>query len=74
MLAVLSTFNDIFCYSQINYEDRILQTLNSFYGISYGDRYRYISRCYSGNGMNQCDGLKGDKKRDESNIAQKIKF
>jgi hypothetical protein len=43
-LATLSTSSDMFCYAQMNHEDSLLQALNSFYGLSFGDRVKYISR------------------------------
>lgn len=47
MLAVTATVEDILCYAQMNCEEALLQTLNNLYGLSYTDKYRYISKLYS---------------------------
>ena len=47
MLSVIAMQADIFCYAQINYEENLLQTMNSLYGLSYTDKYKCVSKYYS---------------------------
>lgn len=47
VFSVLSTFEDIFAYVQMHFEEPTLQKINSLYGLSYSDKYKFVSKYYS---------------------------